>query len=297
MAEPEHTRSGSPFLLGGDGSSTEEPHEAPFESLERDYAPIHPEPGWKSLARKLWVPIAALGVLGWKLKFLVLALFKLKIFATSATMVASVGAYTLIWGWAFALGFVLLLFVHELGHVLEARRQGLDVSAPMFIPFLGALIMLREQPQSVWHEARLAAAGPIVGSLGALAAWGVYAATGRDLFLALAFTGFFLNLFNLAPIWQLDGGRIVSAIHPGFWIPGVLLLGALTFFYPSPILIVILVLGVLQAWRWWRQRSHPEVRRYYAATPRQRVAAALIYVTLIGVLGLAMNATFLEREL
>ena len=88
-------------------------------------------------------------------------------------MLISIGAYALLWGWQFAVGFVLLLLVHELGHVLEAKRQGLPVSAPMFIPFLGALITLKQLPDNAWNEAKVAIAGPILGGLGAAAVWGL----------------------------------------------------------------------------------------------------------------------------
>ena len=97
--------------------------------------------------------------------------------------------------------------MHELGHVFEAKRQGLPVSAPMFIPFLGALIVLKELPDNAWNEAKVAIAGPILGGLGAAAVWGLGEYLTSDLLVALAFTGFFLNLFNLAPVSPLDGGR------------------------------------------------------------------------------------------
>ena len=264
---------------------------------ERGYRPIHPEPAWRSLLRKLWAPIAALGFVIWKFKFVALAVFKLKFFSTIATMLVSIGAYALAWGWKFAVGFVLLILVHELGHVFEAKRQGLPVSAPMFIPFLGAFIALKDRPLSVWNEAKLAAAGPILGSLGALAVWGVYGATGEEYFLALAFVGFFLNLFNLAPIWQLDGGRMISAVHPGLWIPGLAALAVVLFFFPSPILLIIVVLGAFQAWHWWQNRHHPEEQRYYRITPGQRLAAGALYLGLLLALGLATSATHLERDI
>ncbi len=172
----------------------------------RDYRPIHPEPTWKVVVRRLWAPLAALGLLVWKFKFVLAAIFKFKLFTVAGSMLVSIAAYALLWGWQFGLGIVLLLFVHELGHVLEARRQGLPVSAPLFIPFLGAAIMLKQLPQDAWREAKVAIAGPIVGSLGAAATWGLGEWLDSDLLVALAFTGFFLNLFNLLPIVPLDGG-------------------------------------------------------------------------------------------
>ena len=112
----------------------------PYEPY--DSGPVRHEPRFRIL-RKLATPFIALALLVWKAKFIFVAIFKLKVFTTSASMLVSVGAYALFWGWKFAVGFVLLLFVHELGHYIEARRQGLNVSAPMFIPFLGAAILLR----------------------------------------------------------------------------------------------------------------------------------------------------------
>jgi Zn-dependent protease len=280
-------------------ADTVEPDGDPLFASEplRDYRPIHPEPAWRGLARKLAAPFIALALLFWKFKFVLVAIFKFKIFTVAGSMLVSIGAYALLWGWKFAVGFVALLFVHEMGHALEAKRQGLNVSAPVFIPFLGAMILLKEQPQNVWNEFKVAAAGPIIGSLGAVGAWGVHEATGNDFWLALAFVGFLLNLFNLAPISPLDGGRMVAAINPAIWIAGVLGLGALMFFFPSPILILIVILGAFQAWHWWQNRRDPELTRYYEATPAQRITAAAVYLGLAVTLALAMSATFLERDI
>lgn len=263
----------------------------------RDYRPIHPEPTWRVLLRRLWAPVAAVAFALWKFKFVFAAIFKLKFFTTAASMFVSIGAYALIWGIPFAVGFVLLLFVHEAGHALEAKRQGLKVSAPVFIPFLGAAILLKELPQDVWREFRVAAAGPIVGSLGALAVLGVYAATGRDFWLALAFIGFFINLFNLAPVWQLDGGRMISAVHPALWIPGLAGLAVLLWFFPSPILIIVVILGALQAFDWWQHRDEPGKRRYYAISRGRRTAAAAVYLGLLATLAVLTSATFIERDI
>ena len=94
-----------------------------FEEPEREYRPVHPEPAWKSVLRRLWAPIAAFGFLVWKFKFAVFAIFKFKLFTVAGSMLVSIAAYALLWGWKFAVGFVLLLLVHELGHVLELRSS------------------------------------------------------------------------------------------------------------------------------------------------------------------------------
>jgi len=269
-------------------------HEPELEP-ERDYRPIHPEPRWKEVGRKLLAPFAGLVALLAKFKTIALALFKFKIFATSGTMLVSMAAYAWIWGWKFAVGFVLLIFVHELGHVIELRRQGVPASAPLFIPFLGAVVGMKQMPQDAWKEARVALAGPLLGSLGAAAVWAVGSWLDSDLLRALAFTGFFLNLFNLLPIVPLDGGRAVAAVHPALWGLGLAGLLALAFWHPNPILVLILLVGALELWRRWRERKAPGAAEYYKVKPWQRLSAGAIYVGLAAVLAVAMTATHLER--
>jgi Zn-dependent protease len=265
----------------------------PYEPTE--WGPVKHEPRFRIL-RKLAAPFIFLGLLLWKFKFVLAAIFKFKIFTTSASMLVSLAAYAWIWGWKFAIGFIALLFVHELGHYLEARRQGLDVSAPMFIPFLGAAILLKENPLNAWREAQVAIAGPIVGSLGAAAVWIVGELQSNELLLALGFTGFFLNLFNLLPVVPLDGGRIASAIHPYLWVAGFIGLVALAFFAPNPLLIVIVLIVALELWRRWQERGNPEVEAYYRVEPWQRVAATVGYFGLAALLVLGMDASFVERD-
>jgi Zn-dependent protease len=243
------------------------------------------------------VPLVALAALVFKLKWAIFALFKLKVFTTSASMLVSVAAYAWIWGWKFALGFVLLLFVHELGHVVELRRQGVPATAPLFIPFLGAVVGMKQLPRDAWREARVALAGPILGSLGAVACWIAAAALDSEFLQALAFTGFFLNLFNLIPIPPLDGGRAVAAVHPVFWLAGLVGLGILAWLRPSPILLVILVLGGFELWNRWHHRREPDSGGYYRIPIWQRAVAGGAYLGLAAVLGLAMSATHLERNL
>ena len=264
----------------------------------RDYEPVHPGGfDWRRLGRALATPFIFLGLLLWKFKFVLAAIFKFKIFTTSGTMLVSIAAYALLWGWKFAIGFVALLFIHELGHVLEARRQGIKASAPMFIPFLGALITLKELPPNAWREAQIALAGPIVGSLGALATWGLGVALDSDLLVALAFVGFLLNLFNLLPIVPLDGGRAVAALHPAMWLVGVAGLGALLFVFPNPILLIILLFGGLELWNRWQTRHEAQQQGYYRVTPLQRVAVAVTYVGLAAGLALGIDLTHVERDL
>jgi Zn-dependent protease len=270
--------------------------EPDLEAL-RGYKPIHPEPTWRVVIRRLWAPIAVIGALVWKFKAAAIAVFKFKFVTTALSGLVSIGAYALLWSWWFAVGLVVLLFVHEMGHVLEARRQGLKTSAPMFIPFMGALITMKDMPHDVWREARVALAGPIVGSLGAAAFWAFGAATDRDFFTAMAYVGFFLNLFNLLPIVPLDGGRAVAALHPAFWLVGLVGLGGLMVISPNPILILILVIGGLELWSRWRHRGSAEAREYYSISPGKRVAVAVTYLGLAALLAVAMGASHIERDL
>ena len=179
---------------------------------ERGYEPIKPRSGIGDFFRKLTAPLVAFGLLVLKFGGLLL---KFKVVTTGASMLVSIAAYAWIWGLPFAIGFVILIFVHELGHVIELRRQGVPASAPLFIPFLGAVIGMRELPDDAWKEAKVALAGPILGSVGAAACWIAGEATGSELLVALAFVGFFLNLFNLIPIVPLDGGRAAGGVAPG----------------------------------------------------------------------------------
>jgi Zn-dependent protease len=274
-------------------SAPRDPYE-PYDPWQP--GPIRREPRFR-LLRKLAAPLVVLGLFLAKFKFILFAIFKFKVVTTSLSMVLSIGAYSLLWGWKFALGFVALLFVHEAGHALEAKRQGLPVSAPIFIPFLGAAILLKENPQNAWREAQIALAGPIVGSLGAAAVWWYGEATDNNLLIAVAFTGFFLNLFNLLPIVPLDGGRAVAALHPAFWLVGLVGLTALTLVAPNPILILILVVSAMELWSRWRSRDTPEARTYYSIPPWQRVAVAVVYLGLAAGLAVAMSASYIERDI
>lgn len=172
-----------------------------------------------------WQTLGGLGAVlvlfGGKLKFL-LPLLKLgKFGGTVWSMIVMVGAYALIYPWSFAVGVVVMLFIHEMGHVWAAKRRGLPVSAPAFIPFLGALITMKKQPANAETEAYIAYGGPLLGSLGALLALGLAVITNYEILFIIAQVGFFLNLLNLLPIHPLDGGRIVTAISRWLWVVGL----------------------------------------------------------------------------
>ena len=267
------------------------------------YPPTYtPEPTERrSLWKRLGSALAALGVLiaklGVKLKALLLILPKLKILTTSGSMLVSMAAYSLIWGWQFAIGFVLLLLVHEMGHVVQLRREGVRASAPLFIPFLGAVVGMKQMPRNAAAEARVGLAGPVLGSVGALATLGLYAATGNNLFRALAFMGFFLNLFNLLPVLPLDGGRAMAALTPWMWLVGFGLLVAATVAFPNPILLIIVLFGGMETLRRWRARKSPEMAAYHRVRPATRAGVALVYIGLAIALAVGMGATHLHRTL
>jgi Zn-dependent protease len=173
------------------------------EIPEREYRPIHPEPAWRSLARKIWAPIAVLFGLILKFGFA---------FAKFATIFVAVAAYALLWPWQFAVGFVLLILVHEMGHFVEARRRGFNAAWPVFIPFLGAYVAIRDARMSPWQSFWVSFAGPFWGSVGAACVWAVGEQQGSRLLQALGYVGFMLNLINLAPIGILDGGSMWRSI-------------------------------------------------------------------------------------
>jgi Zn-dependent protease len=232
-----------------------------------------------------------------KLKGLLLLLPKLKLFTTSASMLVSVAAYALIWGWRFALGFVLLLFVHEMGHVLQLRREGIAASAPLFIPFLGAAIAAKSLGRDALAEARVGLAGPVLGTLAAGAVGVLGAMTGSDLLTALAFTGFFLNLFNLLPVLPLDGGRAMAALSPALWIVGFAGLVALAFAFPNPVMLLVLLFGGMETWRRWKGRGEATAAGYYRVRPRDRALVFGVLVLLVATCAVGMDLTFVERDL
>jgi Zn-dependent protease len=170
-------------------------------------------------------PLGALALLLWKLKALAFGATKLTMWLS---LFASFAVYWSLWGWRFAAGFLGGLYVHELGHVVALRRRGIRASAPMFIPGLGAFVRMHEYPRSAADEARVGLAGPLWG-LGATAAFFLARhVTGNPLFAALTITGAQLNLFNLTPVWQLDGARALHALSkPQRWLVAAAFLGAL----------------------------------------------------------------------
>ncbi len=136
-------------------------------------------------------------------------------------MFISAWLYATQYGWPFAIGFVISIFVHEMGHVFVAWQQGMPVSAPVFIPFMGAVVFSK-RAGSAWAQAIMGIGGPVGGAIAATACWGIYALTGSGLMLGLAYVGFLINLFNLIPVLPLDGGWIVGSVEPKLWLGGLI---------------------------------------------------------------------------
>ena len=183
---------------------------AVYQSLQQPKPAAGARPGRGRNAAVAAAGAGLLFVLG-KAKFLGLFAGVLK-FKTLATMLLSIGAYAIEWGWLFALGFVLLIFVHEMGHAVALRSEGIPAGAPVFIPFVGAFVAMQGQPRDAGVEARVAIAGPVAGSLAAWAVLGAGLALEQRLLVALGHTAVLLNLFNLVPVSPLDGGRIAAGI-------------------------------------------------------------------------------------
>jgi Zn-dependent protease len=279
------------------GPQFPEPRQAP-EPPGFDERPIHPQGSLRMWARRIGGPVVAAVVFGFqwllKLKFLIFAVAKFGFVTTAITMVVSVGAYTLLWGWKFAVLFVVLLLVHELGHALWMRKEGIPAGAPVFIPFLGAVISMRGLPRTAYVEAKIGLAGPVLGTIGAAVVLGLGEVTDSDLLRAAASTGFLLNLFNLLPIVPLDGGRAMAAIHPSLWIAGLAGLAALMVVSPNAILVLILLLGGREAWARWRSRKDPQDATYYTVARSQRVLIGVVYIGLAVVCVLGMRAGYVN---
>jgi Zn-dependent protease len=226
-----------------------------------------------------------------KLLMLLLTAGKLgKVLLTGGTMLLSVFVYALIYGWWYAVGFVLLIFVHEMGHYLAARQKGLDVGAPTFIPFVGAWINLKQLPHNAEVEAYIGLAGPVMGTVGALACYFVARDTGSMLLLALSYSGFFLNLFNLIPLSPFDGGRITAVLSPKIWLLGAPVLAFIFFLNPSPVLILMGILAIPQVIKAWKyDAAAPENLAYYGVSKEAKITYGAAYIALLAFLAVMTN--------
>jgi Zn-dependent protease len=264
-----------------------DPHKGnPFGQLPRDQPRKR-----RTLRERVGGALAAIVALVAKFFAAIKGLIFLLPKATALTAIVSVAAYSLWFGWWFAVGFVVLLFVHEMGHVFALRREGIKASAPMFIPFMGAVITAKSLGENALAEARVGLAGPILGTAGAAVCLVIGEVTNSDFFRALAYIGFFLNLFNLLPIVPLDGGRAMAAMAPWMWFVGFGVLVALALVFPNPIIWIIVLFAGYELYRRWQARKSGSVEQaaYYRVAPRHRLIVGAVYIGLIVLLVLGME--------
>ncbi|MDQ1683424.1 MAG: hypothetical protein QOC82_161 [Frankiaceae bacterium] len=281
----------TPYGLTPGAAPYAAPYQPPYQQPQHDPSL---DDRWGPRIKRALAPLAAIGAFFAKFGAI---LFKLKAFTVVGSMAVSIAAYASLWGWTFAAGFVGLIFVHEMGHVVALRRRGVKAGAPVFLPFLGAFVRMKESPRSVYVEAETALAGPYAGTIGAFAVLLAGHVNGSAMLRDLAFTGFLLNLFNLLPVLPLDGGRAAAALHPVLWAGGLVLLLVYEIYRPSPIIPIILILGGIEMYRRWRGRQTAESRAYQALAPQQRAWIAIAYLVLIVILLVAVHATYVHRSL
>ena len=225
------------------------------------------------------------------MKFLFALLFKGAIgkwLITLGSMLVSMAVYAYGFGWPFAVGFVLLILVHELGHFIAARQAGLQVGAPVFIPFVGAWIALKDERMAPRVEAHVAIAGPMLGSIAAFILYLAAIDQTNLLLMSLAQAGFLINLFNLIPLSPLDGGRLAGTVSPKLWLIGVPILIGVFMVKPSPLLVLVALAAlprVLQAFR-----GGPKVPTL--DTLQQKLAYGGLYVGLV----IALSAMIFEAH-
>jgi len=219
---------------------------------------------------------AMLAMLLGKFKFLGLLASALKL-KTLASMLLSIAVYGTQWGFPFATGFVVLILIHELGHVAVLRHEGIPATAPVFIPFVGAFIAMQGRPRDAYVEAKVGIGGPIAGSVAAWLSLAAGLVAHQGLLVTLGHAGILLNLFNLIPVSPLDGGRIAGAFTRGYWIAGYAVGGVALVLTRSPLLLIVLILGLVTLVRRWRD----PVPGYDTLPARQRVTIGLIYAALV----------------
>jgi Zn-dependent protease len=258
-------------------------------------SPYHYSPAPQQGGRGALGWLASAGLAAWAVvKYGLIFLVKIPAFATLLSAVVSFGAYSWLYGPWFAVALISMLFVHEMGHVVEIRRQGMSATAPVFIPFLGAAIFQRQHPTTAVKQAQIGIAGPIAGTLGATAAFAFYLSTQNPVFLLAASIGFFLNLINMVPVWQLDGAWILAPVSPWVQVFGLVAVAAavLIFHFVSVLLIIIAVLGISTARAGFRNAHNP----YYASVPtsaRWALGAAwLALVLYLGVMSFQAESLF-----
>ncbi|MBD5656831.1 MAG: site-2 protease family protein [Candidatus Eremiobacteraeota bacterium] len=258
--------------------------------VEGTYLPPEPHPAsgrnWKAAGGTA----VGFAVLAAKFKGLLFALLNLKwiFFAgkfalTGFSFLASIWFYALFFGWKFAIVLVLLIAIHELGHLIFVRGYGLSAPGIVFLPGLGAFTSWTGGNTTVYQESVIAFGGPLLGTIGGLVCFAYGAATNEPFWYAAANTAFFLNLFNMIPLGVFDGGRMTAAISPNLWILGfVIVVGAaVAFHWWSPILLLVVALSIPRAIEAFRGKLDP---RYYAVPAAQKMTISIAYFGLLAVL-------------
>lgn len=271
---------------------------APVPDPVPDPAPQHHNPFGEEkpgLRKRLGGVLAAIVAFLAKFKAILLLLPKIKLLATAGTMLVSLGAYAAIWGWQFGAGVVFLLLLHELGHYIQLKLEGIQPKALIFIPFLGAYVS-SEADRGPETHARVALAGPILGSLAAIPLVILWHATGNDLWRALAFFGFFINLFNLIPFGPLDGGQATEALPPGAWIAALAASIGVAAIVPSTAALLLVLATGYKLYSSRRDAREGKVPRFGTLSRRGQVIVAATYIGLLVVLAVATNATHLVRH-
>ena len=278
-----------PFLpdQGGDQVPPAQPHYEVTSDIPPQ-SPYHYSPAPSARNRGLLSGIGAALLAVWGfLKYGLLFAFKIPAFGTIVSLVISFGGYAIFYGPWFAVALVTMIFVHEMGHVVEIRRQGMEATAPIFIPFMGAAIFQRSHPTDALKQAQIGIAGPIAGTIGATAAFALYGSTHSPILLLAALIGFYINLFNLIPVWQLDGAWILAPVSKWFQVAGYAIIGVGALFFHfllSPLIIIIALLGIPSLIKRFREASNP----YYTSVPSgARWAMGAAWLALVIYLGVA----------
>jgi Zn-dependent protease len=216
-------------------------HQAVHASVARLAARHPPAPASGAAPPWLrWLGPVGVGLFGlWKL----VGVAKL---GSLLSLVAFFGVYLTELGWQYAAGLVLSIYLHELGHVVALRRAGIPASAPMFIPGVGAYVRMHAAPRDARTDAAIGLAGPAAGLAAALASLGLWLATGLPVFRAVAHSGAVINLFNLAPFWQLDGARGLAPLTRGQRLALLGVVGLALALSGERMLWLVLLLGALQ---------------------------------------------------
>lgn len=255
------------------------------------------EPKRRALPKVLSGILFTLGVVALKLKALLFLAFEnarllfvnpFEGFGVAQYAVAAGSMAISVWAYAksnplgISVGFMVIIFIHEIGHALVMRAKGLKPNALVFIPFLGGAVAPENQPRNAYDDAQIGLAGPLAGTFASLASLQIFKWTDSTDYLTIALLGFVINLLNLLPIGMLDGGRISGAITKWMWVLGGAALTYKTFSQPNPLMFIILILAAFQVYVSIVREGSKE---FYEVTGSQRAAVAIAYFSLVVFLG------------